>query len=68
MVENGDSLFSKMIYSKLKYIHLIDDIEEDLDELEGEAEPDPEREYSSLKDILNDGQDDDYYGYDEENY
>ncbi|XP_065371662.1 transcription factor IIIB 90 kDa subunit [Calliphora vicina] len=34
-----------------------------------EPEPEPEKEYSSLKDMLNDGGDeDDYYGYDEDNY
>ncbi|KAI8130650.1 hypothetical protein FF38_05020 [Lucilia cuprina] len=37
------------------------------DDIEPEAEP--EKEYSSLKDMLNDGGDeDDYYGYDEDHY
>lgn len=45
-----------------------DDIEEE-DEVEPEPEPEPEPEYSSLKDMLNNGgEDDEYYGYDEENY
>lgn len=37
--------------------------------VEDDIEPEPEKEYSSLKDMLNDGgDDDDYYGYDDENY
>ncbi|XP_058980034.1 transcription factor IIIB 90 kDa subunit [Musca domestica] len=46
-----------------------DDIEDDDAVAEDEVEPEPEKEYSSLKDMLNDGNDDDdYYGYDEDNY
>ncbi|XP_037950896.1 transcription factor IIIB 90 kDa subunit isoform X2 [Teleopsis dalmanni] len=46
-----------------------DDIEDD-GELYGEHdnEVDTEREYSSLKDMLNQGEDDDYCGYEEDNY
>uniref|UniRef100_A0A1I8NS50 B-related factor 1 n=1 Tax=Stomoxys calcitrans TaxID=35570 RepID=A0A1I8NS50_STOCA len=47
-----------------------DDMEMDEDAIADEdVEPEPEKEYSSLKDMLNDGnEDDDYYGYDEDNY
>uniref|UniRef100_A0A1I8N2W7 B-related factor 1 n=1 Tax=Musca domestica TaxID=7370 RepID=A0A1I8N2W7_MUSDO len=46
-----------------------DDIEDDDAVAEDDVEPEPEKEYSSLKDMLNDGNDDDdYYGYDEDNY
>ncbi|XP_067628254.1 transcription factor IIIB 90 kDa subunit [Eurosta solidaginis] len=47
-----------------------DDLDEFVDDTDAEAEPEPEkeREYSSLKDMLNDGEDDDYYGYEDDNY
>ncbi|XP_037913725.1 transcription factor IIIB 90 kDa subunit [Hermetia illucens] len=42
-----------------------DEVDEDED---AEPEPEPEPEYSSLKDMLNNGEDDEYYGYDDDNY
>ncbi|XP_075148063.1 brf RNA polymerase III subunit [Haematobia irritans] len=46
-----------------------DDIEDEDAIADEDIEPEPEKEYSSLKDMLNDGnEDDDYYGYDEDNY
>ncbi|XP_073816123.1 brf RNA polymerase III subunit [Musca autumnalis] len=46
-----------------------DDIEDDEVAADDDVEPEPEKEYSSLKDMLNDGNDDDdYYGYDDDNY
>ncbi|XP_058062446.1 transcription factor IIIB 90 kDa subunit [Anopheles bellator] len=41
----------------------IDDFDE---EAEAEPEPEPESEHKSLADMLNTGDDDDYYGYDED--
>lgn len=50
-------------------LSILDDIEDDDAVAEDDVEPEPEKEYSSLKDMLNDGNDDDdYYGYDEDNY
>ncbi|TMW48186.1 hypothetical protein DOY81_006732 [Sarcophaga bullata] len=46
-----------------------DDLDDDDANVEDDIEPEPEKEYSSLKDMLNDGgDDDDYYGYDDDNY
>ena len=46
-----------------------DDLDDDEANVEDDIEPEPEKEYSSLKDMLNDGgDDDDYYGYDDDNY
>lgn len=41
---------------------------EDLDDFEEEPEPEPEPEpeHSSLADMLNNGNDEEYYGYDED--
>lgn len=36
------------------------------DELEADPEPEPETEQHSLADMLNNGEDEEYYGYDEE--
>ncbi|XP_052868526.1 transcription factor IIIB 90 kDa subunit [Anopheles cruzii] len=43
----------------------IDDFDEEADG-EPEPEPEPESEHKSLADMLNTGDDDDYYGYDED--
>ncbi|XP_053670379.1 transcription factor IIIB 90 kDa subunit [Anopheles nili] len=43
-----------------------DAIEDYDDEGDGEAEPEPEPEHKSLADMLNTGDDDDYYGYDDD--
>ncbi|XP_065077012.1 transcription factor IIIB 90 kDa subunit [Ochlerotatus camptorhynchus] len=43
--------------------HIIDDYDE---EAEAEPEPEPEPEHKSLADMLNTGDDDDYYGYEDE--
>ncbi|XP_055376716.1 transcription factor IIIB 90 kDa subunit [Condylostylus longicornis] len=43
-------------------------VDEEIDEPEAEQYEQTDNEYSSLKDMLNKGDDDDYYGYDEDNY
>ncbi|XP_052902394.1 transcription factor IIIB 90 kDa subunit [Anopheles moucheti] len=43
-----------------------DNIDDYDDEADGEPEPEPEPEHKSLADMLNTGDDDDYYGYDDD--
>uniref|UniRef100_A0A182MGS1 Cyclin-like domain-containing protein n=1 Tax=Anopheles culicifacies TaxID=139723 RepID=A0A182MGS1_9DIPT len=43
-----------------------DNIDDYEDEADGEPEPEPEPEHKSLADMLNTGDDDDYYGYDDD--
>ncbi|XP_053668734.1 transcription factor IIIB 90 kDa subunit [Anopheles marshallii] len=43
-----------------------DNIDDYDDEADGEPEPEPEPEHKSLADMLNTGEDDDYYGYDDD--
>ncbi|XP_001655206.2 transcription factor IIIB 90 kDa subunit [Aedes aegypti] len=48
---------------KIEQEHIIEDYDE---EAEDEPEPEPEKEHKSLADMLNTGDDDDYYGYEED--
>uniref|UniRef100_A0A182W1A8 Cyclin-like domain-containing protein n=1 Tax=Anopheles minimus TaxID=112268 RepID=A0A182W1A8_9DIPT len=43
-----------------------DNVDDYEDEADGEPEPEPEPEHKSLADMLNTGEEDDYYGYDDD--
>ncbi|XP_062536149.1 transcription factor IIIB 90 kDa subunit [Armigeres subalbatus] len=65
VVESGDvkPVIVEAPAPKIEQEHIIDDYEE---EAEDEPEPEPEKEHKSLADMLNTGDDDDYYGYEED--
>lgn len=63
--ENGTNEFFQQIWDILLqlvfcFFFVDDDFEDDA------PEPEPEPEHSSLANMLNNGDEDDYYGYDEE--